>query len=236
MADAPAPTPDTEQQAVTEQQAAAEVLTSLESEPSAAADTSEAAAAEISSDTAVIAAAEPAAAVEAEPETEAEAAEPAAATPEPIAADLADPVVAAPNVVPAPAPVSSDSPSLASTVEVPASAASPSAGLDGEGGEFELLLHNVRQWIGSGQLQTLWAQARTPLSLVAGLIGLLLVLRVYGAVLAVIEGIPLLPGLLELAGLIAVVQFSLTRLVRSNDRRQVIEGLRQRWNSFRGRG
>jgi len=233
MADAPAPTPDTEQQAVTEQQAAAEVLTGLESEPSAAADTTEAAAAEISSNTTVIAAPEPAAAVEAEPETEAEAAEPADATPEPIATA---PDAAAPNVVPAPAPVSSDSPSLASTVEVPASAASPSAGLDGEGGEFELLLHNVRQWIGSGQLQTLWAQARTPLSLVAGLIGLLLVLRVYGAVLAMIEGIPLLPGLLELAGLIAVVQFSLTRLVRSNDRRQVIEGLRQRWNSFRGRG
>ena len=43
-------------------------------------------------------------------------------------------------------------------------------------------------------------------------------------------------ALLELAGLVAMVQFSLTRLVRSNDRREVIEGLKQRWQSFRGRG
>ena len=42
--------------------------------------------------------------------------------------------------------------------------------------------------------------------------------------------------LLELAGLIAVIQFGLTRMVRSSDRRQVIDGLRQRWQSFRGRG
>jgi hypothetical protein len=42
--------------------------------------------------------------------------------------------------------------------------------------------------------------------------------------------------LLELAGLVALVQFSLTRLVRSDDRREVISGLKQRWQSFRGRG
>ena len=36
-------------------------------------------------------------------------------------------------------------------------------------------------------------------------VALLLVLRIYGALLAVLDSIPLLPGLLELAGLIAVV-------------------------------
>ena len=100
----------------------------------------------------------------------------------------------------------------------------------------ELLVEKVRTWISSGQLQEQWQSARTPLSLLAGLIAVLLVLRVYSAVLGVLDSIPLLPGLLELAGLVAVVQFSLTRLVRSNDRREVIEGLKQRWQSFRGRG
>jgi hypothetical protein len=108
----------------------------------------------------------------------------------------------------------------------------PSAG---EGGEWDLLVSKVQAWLASGQLQQQWQTARTPLSLLAGLIALLLVLRIYGALLAVLDSIPLLPGLLELAGLIAVIQFGLTRLVRSTDRRQVIDGLRQRWQSFRGR-
>jgi hypothetical protein len=96
-------------------------------------------------------------------------------------------------------------------------------------------VQKLRNWISSGQLQEQWQAARTPLSLLAGLIAVLLVLRVYSAVLGVLESIPLLPGLLELAGLIAVVQFSLTRLVRSNDRSEVINSLKQRWKSFRGR-
>ncbi len=37
------------------------------------------------------------------------------------------------------------------------------------------------------------------------------------------------------ARMITVVQFSLTKLVRSDDRRQVISGLQQRWQSFKGR-
>ena len=37
-------------------------------------------------------------------------------------------------------------------------------------------------------------------------------------------------------GVIAVVRFSLTRLVRSDERQQLIQGLQQRWNSFRGQG
>jgi hypothetical protein len=124
---------------------------------------------------------------------------------------------------------------VASTIEVPATAQLSTAAADPEGGEWDLLVQKLRSWIASGQLQEQWQAARTPLSLVAGLIAVLLVLRVYGAVLGVLESIPLLPGLLELAGLVAVVQFSLSRLVRSEDRREVIGGLKQRWQSFRGR-
>ena len=149
--------------------------------------------------------------------------------PEPVAADV---VPAEPVITRSEAPLAM--PSVASTIEVPASA--PGGGTSGEGGEWELLLEKLRQWIGSGQLQEQWQASRTPLILLAGLIALLLVLRLYGALLAVIDSLPLLPGLLELAGLIAVVQFSLTRLVRSEERRSLIQSLQQRWKSFRGQG
>jgi len=149
--------------------------------------------------------------------------------PEPVAAGV---VPAEPVITPSEAPLAM--PSVASTIEVPASA--PGGQTSGEGGEWELLVEKLRQWIGSGQLQEQWQASRTPLSLLAGLIALLLVLRLYGALLAVIDSLPLLPGLLELAGLIAVVQFSLTRLVRSEERRSLIQSLQQRWKSFRGQG
>lgn len=144
--------------------------------------------------------------------------------------------VAAPVEATPEPPAPTDIPTVASTLEVPASPQLATPAADQDGGEWELLVEKVRTWISSGQLQEQWQSARTPLSLLAGLIAVLLVLRVYSAVLGVLDSIPLLPGLLELAGLVAVVQFSLTRLVRSNDRREVIEGLKQRWQSFRGRG
>ena len=151
--------------------------------------------------------------------------EPVPAAPEP----PSEPATEAPA-----APAVIDTPTVASTIEVPAkSPVSPTA--TEEGGEWDLLVQKLRNWITSGQLQEQWQAARTPLSLLAGLIAVLLVLRVYSAVLGVLDSIPLLPGLLELAGLVAVVQFSLTRLVRSQDRREVIGGLKQRWKSFRGR-
>jgi len=124
---------------------------------------------------------------------------------------------------------------VASSIEVPASPQVNTASSEQEGGEWDLLVQKLRSWIASGQLQEQWQAARTPLSLLAGLIAVLLVLRVYSAVLGVLNSIPLLPGLLELAGLVTVVQFSLTRLVRSQDRSEVIGGLKQRWKSFRGR-
>lgn len=133
-------------------------------------------------------------------------------------------------------PAASTTPTVASSVDVPASPAAAAAAGEQEGGEWDLLVQKLRDWIASGQLQEQWQAARTPLSLLAGLIAVLLVLRVYTAVLNVLDSIPLLPGLLELVGVIALVQFSLRRLVRSEDRREVISGLQQRWQSFRGRG
>ena len=249
MADVAAPTPDNDQQppqqpeiaadaslseapaeAVAAAAEAAEVRTAEEPE---AAETVSEAAAEAVGPTEVapteVAPVEAAQVQEAPVQEEAVVAAAALTEPEPVAAGV---VPAEPVITPSEAPLAM--PTVASTIEVPASA--PGGQTSGEGGEWELLVEKLRQWIGSGQLQEQWQASRTPLSLLAGLIALLLVLRLYGALLAVIDSLPLLPGLLELAGLIAVVQFSLTRLVRSEERRSLIQSLQQRWKSFRGQG
>ena len=212
MADAAAPQPDAEQQPE---------LEALETSASEAApDLSEPIAAEADA---------PADVIQAEPIAEVVEEKQEEVTPVP-ATVLEEP--AAPKAEPDPAPANVWTPQVASTTDVPASPAAVSS--EGEGGEWELLVEKVKQWIASGQLQQHWETARTPITLLAGLIGVLLVLRVYSALLGVVESLPLLPGLLELVGVISVVRFSLTRLVKSSDRHEVIDGLKQRWSSFRG--
>lgn len=164
--------------------------------------------------------------------------------PEPPAADPIsepEPIALAPIIEPTPEPTPaptaptavSGEPTVASTIEVPASA---TAAADADGGEWALLQEKVGAWLNSGQLQQQWQAARQPLSLLAGLIALLLVVRIYSALLGVLEGLPLIPGLLELVGVIVVARFSLTRLVRSDERRSLLTGLQARWKAFRGKG
>ena len=212
MADAAAPQPDAEQQPDLEAQETGASEATPESSAPVAAEADA-----------------PADVIQAEPivevvEEKQEKAPPVAA------AVLEEP--AAPEPEPEPEPANVWTPQVASTTDVPASPAAVSS--EGEGGEWELLVEKVKQWIASGQLQQQWETARTPITLLAGLIGVLLVLRVYSALLGVVESLPLLPGLLELVGVISVVRFSLTRLVKSSDRHEVIDGLKQRWSSFRG--
>ena len=230
MADAPAPTPDNEQQPQplvmeADMEANTDVATSLEPTPATPADS------EVEAQPAV----EPSEPVDdPQPSSTDLTSQP---DPTPQADELPDVVCQdeAPASASAPqAQVTFDTPTIASTLEVapsPQAHANPAQ----EGGEWDLLVEKLRRWISSGRLQEQWQAARTPLGLLAGLIALLLTLQVYSAVLGVLESIPLLSGLLELAGLVAVVQFSLTRLLRSEDRREVIGGLKQRWQNFFGR-
>ena len=124
----------------------------------------------------------------------------------------------------------SSGPELESTTVVPAT--DPGEG----GGEWELLLGKVQAWLGQGKLQELWAQARNPLTLILAAAGLLVVLRVYSALLAAIDSLPLIPGLLELVGVIWAVRFGVPKLVQRSQRQHLISSLQQRWDSFRGRG
>ena len=102
------------------------------------------------------------------------------------------------------------------------------------GGEWDLLTSKIREWFEANDIGEQINQARQPLRLVAYAIGFLLVLKVYSGLLSAIGTIPLAPRLLELVGLCSVISFSATRLVRTADRREVIEGLRQRWTAFSG--
>ena len=156
------------------------------------------------------------------------ASELAAAAPEP--EPLPEPAVL--PVTPPPVPTV---PTVATTIDLPARGGSTGASPTAEGGEWALLLSKLESWLAGGQLQAQLQAARTPFTLVAGLIALLVVLQIYGALLAVIDSFPLAPGLLELVGLVAVVRFGLVKLVRSQERRALIEGLQQRWKAFQGK-
>jgi hypothetical protein len=117
-----------------------------------------------------------------------------------------------------------------------AGGAGASSSGDAEGGEWELLLQKLRHWLNQGELQSLWAQAQRPVTALATLVAILLVLRVYTAVLGAIDSLPLVPGLLELAGVVWLVRYGVPKLLRSSEREQLLGGLNQRWKAFRGKG
>jgi hypothetical protein len=174
----------------------------------------------------------PQAAGEPEPEAQASVEPPATAQPAPEPEVQPTPVVEPTAVVEStPVVEPTADPAVASSLSIPAS--EDSAASDG-GGEWELLRGKLRDWFSQGDIQQLLHQYAGPLKLLAGFVGLLLLLRIYAALLGAIESLPLLPGLLELAGVIWLGRFGLTRLVRSSDRQALLASWRQRWAAFRG--
>jgi len=170
------------------------------------------------------------AAVDATVEAVVEASEAVAETATSTADAAPDDVVSAVDNV---SEAASTAPELESTTIVPASGSGEG---DGEGGgEWELLLGKVQGWLGQGKLQSLWAQARNPLTLILAAAALLVVLRVYSALLSALDSLPLIPGLLELVGVIWAVRFGVPKLVQRSQRQELISSIQQRWESFRGR-
>ncbi len=162
--------------------------------------------------------------------------EAAETTPDPVTPQP-EPILAGPDPVAeavAEAPLSEPEPGIIATFEVPPLEGSTEPAAEG-GGEFELLLQKIRDWIGSGELQARWQRFRGPLKGLGILIGVVLLLRVYASLIGTLDSLPLVGGLLELVGLIAVTRFSFTRLVRKSDREQVFADWSRRWSDFRGR-
>ncbi|MCT0225103.1 CAAD domain-containing protein [Synechococcus sp. CS-1328] len=157
-------------------------------------------------------------------------------SPMPSAEDAGMPAPAAPAVEAAQAPdvttpaPDSDSP-LAATLTVP-----PLESEAAEGGEWQLLVSKLQDWFASGAVQELWQQLRSPLIALAVLIGVVMLLKVYAGVIGAMQSLPLLPGLLELVGVIWLSRFAVTKLVTSKDRQALLQDWSSRWESFRGRG
>ena len=126
------------------------------------------------------------------------------------------------------APEPTPDPVIASTVTIP-------AGTTGEGGEWSLLQEKVQAWINDNQLSVLWQQVKLPAQILIALIVLILVLQVYSGILRTIAAVPLAPGLLELAGIVAVANFSVRKLVKSSERKKVFQTVQDRWSQFAGR-
>ena len=148
-------------------------------------------------------------------------------TPEPTPAPAP---TAAPVPTPSPTPAPSPDPVIASTVSIPAQDS------DGqEGGEWELLVSKAKAWLEQNDLAELWTKAQLPLRVIGGLIVFTLAAKVYSGVLNTIDSLPLVPGLLELAGLIWLVNFALRNLIRNSDRDKFITTARSTWTRVSGR-
>ena len=165
-----------------------------------------------------------------------------AAASEVASSEVAASEVAASEVVVSQTPASE--PSVETSTTVPPLGAGPTGDAapagegagegDSEGGEWALLVEKIQAWWSSGELQKLWQQSRTPLTVGLALIAVLLVLQVYAGLVGAINSLPLVPGLLELVGLVWAVRYGLPRLLRRSEREQLLGGLQQRWSNFRG--
>ncbi len=158
---------------------------------------------------------------------------------------LAEPVspsfdtFAAPSSEPAPAasagePQPAAAPELAgiaTTIAVPP--LETAARAEG-GGEWDLLVAKLNAWFNSGELAHQWQKIQGPLKGLAILVGVILALRLYATVVGTLDDIPLLSGLLELTGLIVLVRFSLTKMVKTSERQQVLATWNRRWQAFIG--
>ena len=92
----------------------------------------------------------------------------------------------------------------------------------------------MSNWIKQDDQTSQWQKLRRPVLLIAALITLVIFVRIYGGILSTIESVPLAPSLFELAGILWLTWFSITRLIRSEDRQDVISRVRTRWEAFRG--
>ena len=143
-----------------------------------------------------------------------------------------------------PAPAQ-DSPAISKPSTIPSSPTPTPTSSDGpegldQGEELKLLLERLRNffklsnWIKQDDQTSQWQKLRRPVLLFAALITLVIFVRIYGGILSTIESVPLAPSLFELAGILWLTWFSITRLIRSEDRQDVISKVRTRWEAFRG--
>jgi hypothetical protein len=159
-----------------------------------------------------------------------------AVSPTPAPAPSPEAAVVAASAAPAepepePEPEPAPTPTIATTLEIPAV---PGAATS-EGGEFDLLIAKLRTWFAEADIAGHWQKLRGPLKGFALVLVAVLALRLYARVIGTLDGIPIVSGLLELTGLVYLLWFSSTRLLRTSERERVLADWKERWQSFSGR-
>ena len=163
------------------------------------------------------------------------------------AAVSTSPPIATPVTPPISSPVSSPATTPENTVKIAAETAQTPApntiqtsvvipAEEPEGGEWQLLLAKLNDWLGGGKAAELWGQSKGPLKAFGLAILALLLLRLLGAVLGTLDALPLVPGLLQLVGLLWLALGAGPRLLRSEERKKLMSTTQDAWKSFSGRG
>jgi threonine/homoserine/homoserine lactone efflux protein len=93
----------------------------------------------------------------------------------------------------------------------------------------------LRDWLDRNDLGGQWERLGGPLRASGLLLGGLILIKLYEALLDTLDDIPLLPRLLQLAGLLYLLNFGFTHLIKSQDRENLYQGWKKRWHDFTGR-
>ncbi len=104
--------------------------------------------------------------------------------------------------------------------------------IDEEGGEWDLLLSKIGQWWERNNLSSQWEQLSKPIFFLIGFAVIAVAAQIYGKVLGSISRVPIAPRLFELVGIIWFVRFSTKNLIRNEDRKKLVEGLKDRVQRF----
>jgi hypothetical protein len=121
-------------------------------------------------------------------------------------------------------------PTIGSSVEVP-----PLGGESAEGGEWDLLSGKLRDWFHRNDLGGQWDRLGGPLRASGLFLGGLILIKLYEALIDTLDDIPLVPRLLQLAGLLYLLNFAFTHLIKSQDRENLYLSWKKRWHDFTGR-
>ncbi len=103
-----------------------------------------------------------------------------------------------------------------------------------EGGEWDLLLKKLSEWQKSKNLKNQIKTFKQVAILSACLLLLVSIIRIYGGFINGISKFPIAPGLLELAGTIWLIWFTISKLLRSKDRQNLVSDIRTRRSALLG--
>ncbi len=111
---------------------------------------------------------------------------------------------------------------------------SPFQSEEEKGGEWDLLVSKIKGWLEAKNLLKNGDLLIQPFLLFVGFIALVIFIKAYSTLLSSIDRVPLAARLLQLSGLIWLIKFSATQLLRPDDRQEVLTSLNQRWQAFTG--